>query len=477
MASTERPYLEGNYAPVHTEIAAGDLPCSQGEIPRDLEGMFVRNGSNPRYLPKGRYHWFDGDAMLHGVHFANGRASYANRWVRTEAFLAEEKAGESLWTGVTERPDFTNPRGPFKDTSNTDLVFHAGSLLTLWWLGGAAYEVRLPSLETCGVRDFGGKVKTISAHPKVDAVTGEMMFFDYKPFPPYLVYGVISPAGEVVHFTSIDLPGPRLQHDMAITERYSILLDMSMMWDPELLARGKTKVAFFRDKPARFGVLPRHGKGEEIRWFDATPFYMYHTINAWEEGDTIVVLGCKIENPLAGDPSNPADGRATPTIGFLRLEPFLTRWRIDLRAGTVKEEKLDDVLAEFPRMDNRVLGRRSRYSYNPRIAASPTMLFDGVIKYDTDTGRSWTHRYPAGRFGGETVFAPRAGSKGEDDGYLLTFVADEASGESDLYVIDAQDVGKGPVAAVRIPQRVPTGYHTWWVSAEEMASQRTSLLT
>ncbi len=470
-----QPYLSGNYAPVPTEIDAADLVCAEGAIPRDLAGMFVRNGSNPRFPQKGRYHWFDGDGMMHGVLFEGGRASYRNRWIRTEAFLAEEKAGEALWTGVTERPDFTNPRGPFKDTSNTDVVFHAGRLMTLWWLGGAAYRLSVPSLETTGVETWGGAVKTISAHPKVDAVTGEMMFFDYKPYPPYLVYGVISPAGALAHFTTVDLPGPRLQHDMAITERYTVLLDMSMMWDPDLLAQGRTKVRFYRDKPGRFGVLPRHGDGSRIRWFDAAPFYMYHTINAWEEGeDAIVIVGCRIDAPLAGDPANPAGGREVPTIGFLRLEPRLHLWRIDLRSGKVSEQQLDDAPAEFPRMDNRLLGRRSRFSYHGHIAAAPTMLFDGIVKYDTGpaatpgTVRSWTHRYPAGRFGGEVAFAPRVGSRGEDDGYLITFVADEASGASELWVLDAGRVEGAPVARVTLPQRVPTGYHTWWIPAEEM---------
>ncbi|MEO7330142.1 MAG: carotenoid oxygenase family protein [Minicystis sp.] len=471
--SVESPYLQGNYAPVHSEIAADALEVV-GEIPRDLAGVFVRNSSNPRFLPEGRYHWFDGDGMIHAIHFEDGKARYRNRWIRTKAFLAEEEAGHALWKGVTERPDFTNPGGPFKDTANTDLVYHAGRLLALWWLGGEPYVVHLPDLETSGIETYGGKLKTLSAHPKVDPRTGEMMFFDYKPFPPYLTYGVISASGELVHRTDIDLPGPRLQHDMAITERYSILLDMSMMWDPELLAQGKTRVRFFRDKPARFGVLPRLGQGHEIRWFESSAFYMYHTVNAWEEGEKIVILGCKIENPLADDPQNPQGRREAPSIGFLRLDPCYCRWTLDLVTGKVTEERLDDAIAEFPRMDNRALGRKSRYSYHARLAAAATMRFDAVIKYDADTGQQVTHEYAKGSFGGETPFAPRVGGTGEDDGYLLTFVADEQSGASEMHVLDARALDRGPVARVKIPQRVPTGYHTYWVPADELARQRSA---
>ncbi len=462
MTTEPSPYLQGNYAPVHDEIDAPALAVVAGEVPRDLDGTFVRNGSNPRFSAAGRYHWFDGDGMLHAVRFRGGRAAYRNRWIRTRAFLAEEEAGRALWTGVTERPDFTNPRGPFKDTANTDVVFHAGKLLVTWWLGGEPYVIDVSTLATCGVETFGGDVPTISAHPKVDAVTGEMMIFDYKPFPPYLRYGVVAPDGRCTHWTTVDLPGPRLQHDMAITARHTLVFDMSLMWDPELLVRGQTRVRFFRDRPARVGILARHAPGDRVRWFETEPFYMYHTVNAWEEGDRIVLLGCRITNPLADDP--PSGHRtASPTIGFLRLEPALHRWTFDLATGAVSEAQLDDTLAEFPRMDNRVLGHRSRLSYHGRMAPAPTMLFDALVKYDTERGSQWSYAYPAGWFGGEVVFAPRTGSRAEDDGYLVTFVAEEATGVAEVYVFDAHEIAAGPIARLAAPQRVPTGYHTWWV--------------
>jgi carotenoid cleavage dioxygenase len=298
------------------------------------------------------------------------------------------------------------------------------------------------------------------------------MFIDYGPLPPFLTYGVISPEGKIVHATPIDLPGPRLQHDIAITPRFTVLMDLPMYFDPAKLAIGRTVPRFFRDQTSRFGIIPRRGTTADVRWFEASPCYVYHTVNAWEDGDRVVLLGCKIANPLTGDPSNPRGGPLAPAIGMLRLEPVLTRWTFDLRTGETKEEQLDDALAEFPRMDNRSLGRRTRYSYHQRVAPGETLLFDGVIKYDVDRGASATHKYPAGWFGGETAFCPRLGSTAEDDGYLCTFVAEEATGASELYVIDARDVSAPPVARVKIPQRVPTGYHTWWVSDADLRAQR-----
>jgi len=466
------PYLTGPYLPQLEEISATNLEVL-GELPKDLRGIFVRNGANPRLTPKGKYHWFDGDGMLHAVQFEDGKASYRNRFVRTKGLLAELEAGEPLWTGIMEPPDFNNPRGLYKDTANTDVVFHAGQLLALWWLGGKPYVIQLPSLETQGIQRYGGKLgKGMCAHPKVDPRTGEMMFIDYAPLPPFLSYGVISKEGELVHRTDIDLPGPRLQHDIAITPRFTVLMDLPMYSDPEKLAQGKNVVRYFRDQPSRFGIIPRFGTNADVRWFEASPAYIYHTVNAWEDGDTVVMVGCKIENPLAGDKTNPAMKRQIPTLGVLLLAPAFYRWTFDLKTGTTREEALDDALAEFPRMNNERLGHKTRFSYHQRVAPTETLRFDGVIKYDLERNSSQVHAYPKGWNGGETCFCPRDGAVEEDDGYLCTFVTEESTGVSELYVLDAKAPQDKPVARVKIPHRVPAGYHSWFVSAEELLHQR-----
>lgn len=459
----ESPYLRGPYAPVNAEVFADDLLTVAGEIPKDLRGTFVRNGANPRLSPRGRYHWFDGDGMLHGLTLGDGKASYRNRYVRTKAFAAEEQANEPLWTGILEPVDLKNPRGPFKNTANTDLVFHAGKLLALWWQSGAAYEIALPDLATGTEQCFGEeKPVEISAHPKVDPVTGEMMFMSFAMLAPFLSYGVIDRDGKLAHFTPVDgVPGARYQHDIAISEHYTILMDLPMYADPSSLALGKSRVRFFRDKPARFGLIPRHGT--EVRWFEAEPCYVYHTINAWEEGDEVVMVGCRIADPLVGDPSNPTRPHAVPAIGLQRLEPYLHEWRFDLRTGTTKERRLGDVMIEFPRMDNRLLGRRSRYSFNPKVAAAETIVFEGLVKHDFETGHDAVHLYPEGWSGGEAVVCPREGSTGEDDAYVLTFAQEHATGKSEVWIWSAADFGK-PLARVALPARVPAGYHAWWIS-------------
>ncbi|MGH2978597.1 MAG: carotenoid oxygenase family protein, partial [Solirubrobacterales bacterium] len=225
------PYLAGPYAPTHDELTLTDLEVV-GEIPDDLNGVYVRNGPNPQHEPNGRYHWFDGDGMVHSVHIADGQATYRNRWVRTDGFEREREAGGPLWKGIIE-PAAENPAGePEKNTANTDVLFHNERLLALWYRAGKPYALDPVTLETLGAEDFDGTLRCeVSAHAKADQRTGELMFFDYGMKPPYMRYGVVSPEGVVRHFIGIDLPGPRLPHDMAITRRYSILMDLPLYND------------------------------------------------------------------------------------------------------------------------------------------------------------------------------------------------------------------------------------------------------
>jgi carotenoid cleavage dioxygenase len=460
-------YLTGLYAPVDEE-RAGTLDVVAGAVPDDLAGVFVRNASNPRFEPEGRYHWFDGDGMVHAVRFADGSARFANRWVRTRDFDAETDAGRGLWTGIMEPPD---PARGFKDTANTDLVWFRGELLALWWLGGDPYRVRLPDLETCGIEDFGGTLRhKMAAHPKVDPATGELVFIDYGPLPPYLTVSTVSPEGRVTWSREVELAGPRLQHDLALTDDWVVVFDFSFLW---ATTPGSGPLRFDRDQPSRLGLLSRHDPEAPVRWFETSPCFMYHVVNAWQENGRVELVGCRVADPLAVDPGNPPDdGRPAPTLGLLRLQPELVRWTFDLSAAALKEEVLWDDPAEFPRIDDRRFGQPSRWAYLQRFAPMETLAFDAVVRHDLVTGEVATHRWPEGWYGDETVFCPRPDGTDEDDGYLVTFVRDAATGESEVHVLDAAHLGEDPVCRLRMPDRVPAGYHTSWVPEAELAAQR-----
>lgn len=469
----QNPYLLGLYAPVRDEITAEDLEVI-GEIPRDLNGVYLRNGPNRRHDAPGRYHWFDGDGMVHAMAFENGRARYRNRWVRTTAFTREEAAGHALWSGVMENPR-ANPAGtarglPFKDSANTDLVQHRGRVLATWYLCGQPMSLDPLSLETLGAETFLGTLHgDVMAHPKADERTGELMWFDYGARDPLLRYGVVGASGRVEHEVAVDLPGPRLPHDMAITENYSILMDLPLVQDAAAARQGRYKITFDRSTPSRFAVLPR--RGAQVRWFEAEPCYIYHVVNAWEDADdhghsTIVLDVCRVTRP---EPVPTRPGPLGKLLGYLRLDARLHRYVFDLDTGTTTEACLDDANTEFPSIDTRICGAPNRYAYTVRIADdAETVLFDGLLRYDRRTGQRQEHSFGAGRYGSEAPFAPRDGATGEDDGYLVSFVTDEGTGRSEVEILDAADLTAGPVARVLLPQRVPLGFHATWVRADQL---------
>jgi carotenoid cleavage dioxygenase-like enzyme len=457
MASTPvNPYLDGNFAPIHQEITTDNLPVI-GELPPDLSGIFVRNGANPQWKPIGQYDWFDGDGMLHGVRIHNRKAIYSNRYVQTKAWKIEQAEGKAIWSGLMELPQMDNPYGPYKNTTNTGIVWHAGQLLALCE-AGAPHAIKLPELETIGEYTYNGKlVSHFTAHPKVDPVTGEMMFFGYSPFkPPYLQYGVVSATGNLLRTEPIDLPIGVLMHDFAISENYTIFMDLPITFNLERMQRGEPLVLFESDRPSRFGILPRHGSNHDIRWFEISPCFVPHTLNAYEEAEELVLSGCRIQGlglPESVESFDEPEG----------INRHLYEWRFNLKTGLVQETILDDVPVEFPRVNEQLLGRKTRYGYSARIANHPTFLLDALIKYDFICGKSETLEFGVGCYGGDLVFVPRPHATTEDDGWLLTLVHDENSGISQLIILNAQDITSGPIAKVVIPQRVPYGFHAAWI--------------
>ncbi len=402
--------------------------------------------------------------------FANGKAAYRNRFVRTAGFEAELDAGHALWPGLAESPRKAlasygwGARTMLKDSSSTDVVVHAGRALTSFYQCGDFYALDPRSLEQQGPETWHGRfpAEGVSAHQKIDEHTGEMLFFNYSTTAPYMRYGVLDASQVLVHYRPIELPGPRLPHDMAFTEHYAILNDCPMFWDPELLAKGVHAVRFHPDMPTRFAVVPRRGHGE-VRWFDAEPTYVLHWINAYEDGDEIVLDGFFQHDPA---PTPPPDG--TPYQHMLRflaidvLQAVPHRWRFDLRTGQTKEEPLTDDFLEFGMVNGRHGGRPYRYAYT--MHGEPGwFLFNGIVKLDVLTGDRQEYRFPTGVFASETPMAPRAGATAEDDGYLVTFTTDVNADRSECCVFDARDVAAGPVARVALPERISSGTHScWW---------------
>lgn len=473
----DHPYRTGPWRPQTTEWDADDLPAVEGEIPHDLDGVYLRNTENPLHPALKFYHPFDGDGMVHVVGFRDRKAFYRNRFVRTDGFAAENDEGGPLWPGLAEpiqlaKRDYGwGARTLMKDASSTDVIVHRGRALTSHYQCGDMYRIDPFTGNTLGKEDFNGGFPFdwgVSAHPKVDDRTGELLFFTYSKEAPYMRYGVVDAANDLVHFTDIPLPGPRLPHDMAFTENYAILNDFPLFWDPKLLQAGVHLPGFHRDMPSRFAVIPRRGGSEEIRWFEADPTFVLHWVNAYEDGDEIVLDGF-----FEGEP-NPVDTltgdkykKAFRYLALDGLQTNLHRWRFNLVTGETREERLSDSTTEFGMINGGYAGGMYRYTY-AATGKPGWFLFDGLVKHDLATGAEERFAFEDGVYGSETAMAPRVGSSAEDDGYLVTLTTDMNADASYCLVFDAARVADGPVCKLALPERISSGTHSTWAPGSEL---------
>lgn len=466
-ADDDHPYRTGAWRPQLAEWDADELDVLEGTVPADLDGVYLRNTENPVMDAIGRYHPFDGDGMVHAIRFRNGGASYRNRFVRTAGLAAELEAGAPQWAGIIESPakslrDGWGARGKMKDASSTDVVVHAGRALTTFYQCGDVYAMDPTTLAQHGAVEWapaGG----VSAHPKLDPATGELLFFSYGTAAPYLHYGYLDARGALAHYQPVPLPGPRLPHDMAFTERFAIVNDFPLFWDPELLAQGIHRPKWRPQLGSRFGIIPR--RGGDARWFEGAPTYVLHFINAYEDGDTIVLDGYFQRDPMPRP--DPADGpyaalKKMVDVHAMGARPH--RWRFDLATGKTREEELFDDISEFPSIHYARPGRRHRYAW--AMTAPPGwFLFDGMVRYDLETGATARWQYPAGVYASEAPMAPAPGATAEDAGWLVTFVTDVPNDRSECHIFDAARIQDGPIARLGLPERIASGTHACWAPA------------
>jgi carotenoid cleavage dioxygenase-like enzyme len=471
---SDHPYLNGAWTPVSEEWIDDDCAVV-GEIPRDLDGVYLRNTENPVHTALGRYHPFDGDGMLCAMHFHNGRATFRNRFVRTRGFVNEQDVGRSLWSGIAQMPPLSERPGwgaqeHLKDASSTDVCVHGGRVITSFYQCGELYAADPHTLDGHGALAWGGAFprEGVSAHCMPDARSGELLWFGYSRHAPYLRCGSTTAGGEVRDNIEVPLPGPRLPHAMMFTPRFYLLNDFPLFWDASLLERN-IFAARLHDLPSRFALVPRGGKGQGIRWFEASPTYVLHFTNAYEQDDEVVLEGYRQQQPmpppLADAPKDHAQLMAYLDLHSLR--PQLWRWRFDLRSGQTREACIDESICEFGSIDPRARNRANRYVYSMR-GEPGWFLFKGFFKHDLARGTQQAVDFGGGVFGSEMPFVPRAGGSAEDDGWLLSFVTDMNRDRSECWIYAAQNLARGPVARVRLPLRIPSGTHACWAHRDDL---------
>ncbi len=435
-----RPWwLQNDFAPVEDEMDAFDLKV-RGRIPSVLDGLYVRNGSNPQKADSP--HWFFGDGMVHGVRIADGRALwYRNRWINT---ILYEK-------GISFGDPNTPPVGG-ANQSNVSTIWHGGKLLTSGEVG-FPYELDPSDLSTKGVYDFGGALKTsFTAHPKIDPVTGSLHFFGYWFFDPFLTYSVADRSGRVVSSEAVDVRQTTMMHSFAITDRDAVFWECPVLFSlEEAMAGALNPFHWDPSYGTRVGIMPLGGSTSDIRWVEIENCYVFHELNAYRDGNEVVVDVCRHPEMFAGE-------------GLEDSEGDLRRWRIDTSGSSMRfrDEIVTTAPYELPHPDRRFTGRRHRYGwFSTTRPNDQTVDFGGTGYVDYETGKVSLWDPGSTRHAGEPFFVP--GGAAEGDGWLLTFVYDHSNGKSTLAILPALDPNGGPVAEIELPRRVPYGFHGVWI--------------
>uniref|UniRef100_A0A7N0TYR4 Carotenoid cleavage dioxygenase 4 n=1 Tax=Kalanchoe fedtschenkoi TaxID=63787 RepID=A0A7N0TYR4_KALFE len=477
--------LSGNFAPVH-ELAPTECEVIRGSIPTWLDGAYIRNGPNPQFHPAGPYHLFEGDGMLHLIRISGGKAKLCSRYVQTHKYLAERAAGSpvipnfySSFNGIPAaamRVILASARALACHYNPANGIGMANTGVArighgLYALGESdlPYAIRVTGdgdVETVGRFDFNGALsQSMTAHPKLDADTGEVFAFQYNALHPFLTYFRIDPDGTKTHEVPISsLTRPSFFHDFAVTKKYAIFCDSQLGINSfKKIIQGGPLVGADLSKVPRLGVLPRYAADDsEMRWFDVPGFNMVHSVNAWdeEEANEIVLVA----------PNAQSIGHALERLDL--VNPSIEKVRINLKTGNISRNTISPSNLEFSAINPSYLGKKNTYAY--AAIGDPLPKIKGMVKLDVTgdeeavVGR---RMYGEGCFGGEPCFVARDPcdpDAKEDDGCLVTYLHDESTGESRFLVMDAKSANLEVLAELKLPQRVPYGFHGLFIRGSDL---------
>jgi len=439
-------HLKGNFAPVKDEVTGTDLEVI-GSIPNELRGIYARNSANP--VTGTSEHWFLGNGMVHGVRIEDGQAKwYRHRYVDTP-FYRDPNIERISNTGQVD----------YKvAAANTHVIQHARKIMALE--EGAFPYILDRELNTVGCHDFDGLLKgPMTAHPKICPKNGELMLFSYGQLPPYFVVHRVSPDGKLVQSEEITVIGPTMHHDFAITENYSIVMDLPVVFDLQLAIQGTMPFQWSDDYPARMGLVPRTGGDGDAQWFDIDPCYVFHGLNAYEDGDDVIFDVCRMSE-VWREGGDMTSGDTVQT---------LHRFTFNTKIGSTSEQTIDERGMDFPRVPDASVGQKHRFGYTLLFGDTDNLTagrpeFPGLLQTNFDNGTSKQTSFGPGQNPSEPVFVPAEGSDPTgDEGYVMSYVHDEGTKQTEFVILDATDFEGEPLARIKLPQRVPYGFHGSWM--------------
>lgn len=480
---TDGPAPRGYFAPLRFEADIFDCEV-EGRIPRELNGAFVRVGGEYFYPPsRADDSPFSTDGFISRFRIADGNVDFKARWIRTPRFLNNLAARRQLY-GVYRNPFTADPSNQYADkpflgtVMNTAPIAHHGKLYALKE-DAHPYEIDPNTLETLGPWNFGGKYKaqTFSAHPKVDPVSGEMICYGYEATglcsDDLWIYS-ISPQGEVVREYKVKVPYVSCLHDMVLTQKYMIFPVYGYVTSLERLRAGHLHWAWDKSMPTYWGFVPRAGDGSDVRWFKGPASVVMHTINAFDEGDKVIV-----DAPISDGNPFPF----FPQIDGAPWSPPLARHtlrRLEFNLASSGDGYVERILdptdvVDLARIDDRYLSLPYRYVYSSMsdpsqpfdtARAGPNRVVNSYFRYDLSTGE-W-RKFFAGDVHNlqEVTFIPRSASAAEGDGWLIGTASNYAELRTELVIVDASEMQE--LARVILPFRMTPQVHARWYGNTEL---------
>ena len=484
-------HFMGTNTPRRTEISRRNLAV-EGEIPAEIDGAFFRAVPDNAHAPMFEDDVaLNHDGMISRFLFENGHVDYDIRYVETERYLAEKEARRALF-GRYRNPFTDDPsvEGVDRTVANTTPVWHAGRLF-MTKEDGRGYEINPHTLETAGKWDYYGALKseTFTAHPRIDPVTGEMFFFGYEAgglCSLDVAYGVADNEGNLVSEQWFDQPYCSTIHDFVITQKYAIFPIFPTTADLERIKAGGPHWAHQQDLESWIGILPRYGKVEEIRWVKGpVGISAFHQVNAYDDGDLLHIDLCVTE---------------TNAFPFMReaggiereqqdIQGALTRWTIDMsKDELVLEERPLGPPGDLPRLPDADQGRRYNRAWylsmnpegGPPMPGGPVGVnFNALMRIEPGNGRLTMMGVPPGAAISEPAHVPSTDP--DHGGWLLSVVdlPNGAPGEapphdytSELWIIAADEVEKGPIAKVKTGLALRSQVHGTWVSRPKLDASK-----
>ena len=400
----------------------------------------------------------EGDGMLHAFFIRDGQLNYRNRWIQTDRFKLERRLGKALSSSFNDTESITEDIP--HNTANTNIIQHAGKLFALQETS-CPLEIHSMNLDTLGEWNYRNQVPQMSAHPHFDFDTGEMHSYAYSPGTNDVTYYIFNRDGVVTKAETIQVPYSSFMHDFFITKDYVIFPVLPLTFNFERMQQGKSLIIWEPEKGAHIGIMPRNGTAKDMIWLSLESFHAFHFMNAYQDGDAIILDGMKSERAhLFPD----ANGKMA---SISESSPQLTRWIFNLKQKSASTTKLDSMPAEFPRFDERFTGLPYRHGFAAACVQSNDLELDALIHYDLTTKSQIIREFGLGNTPSEPIFVPRHLNSAEGDGFILTIVYNKQKDTSDIYILDAMNINKEPLAVVQLPHRIPNGFHGNWYSNQK----------